>query len=346
MSFALQGLLRHHDISLGTRHGLFIFPRTMQMAKFYPPLVTLAIVLSGFDRCNGFTAPIARQSLLDSSKSKIPLRMKFLQDLVKDAFDNDPSISQSDPRKGQLEGPNSREKKFTPLTDVQRAWRDKEKNQRFFTGKGAPIGDDQLVNSKWNLDLFLAGVPSKDPSNDLYGSKTNISSRDRQLGLDIPADPTISVELVLLDDKKCKVSETPFTSGQNLGEWKLSEDGTTLRFSIDVMGYCRTVQTTGTIQRVFWSDEAEVSRQTSTEYNIPAGWLYGDISVGYGSSPGTLATTGDGVLRVEQKMGLLGAASKMIACGKFTARSLVDVEETANVEETADVEATKQSKVI
>lgn len=241
--------------------------------------------------------------------------MSFFQDLFQGAFDNANNLAE-DKRQGQLEGPGDDDSYASkqPITETQRLWREKQK-------RSSVVSAALVENSKWTLDLFLAGVPSKDPSNDLYGSKTNISNRDRQIGMDLPKEPSVSLELNLLSGGVCQVDESPFTSGKTQGQWKISEDGKMLRFSVDVLGYSRTVQTKGSITKVFWSNQEEVNTSTSTTYSIPPGWLYGDIEIAYGVNAGTLAMRGEGILRVEQKMGLLGAASKMVACGKFASRS-------------------------
>lgn len=188
----------------------------------------------------------------------------------------------------------------------------------------APLGSNgitpqMLVGTSWILDLYLAGVPERDPSNDLYGSKVNISSRDKQTGLALPSSPSASLTMELRNDGVCKASSSSFTSGENDGQWKLSEDGKVLRFSIDTLGYTRRVETKGSIQKIYWSDEAEKTIQTSTTYSIPPGFVYGDISIVPGRKVGTFSVGDSGVLRLEQSSGLFGIASRMVACGKFVA---------------------------
>ena len=52
-----------------------------------------------------------------------------------------------------------------------------------------------LVGTNWELFLYLTGGPDRDPSNDLYGSKTNVSNGNRQLGpgASLPHEPTARV---------------------------------------------------------------------------------------------------------------------------------------------------------
>jgi hypothetical protein len=40
-----------------------------------------------------------------------------------------------------------------------------------------------------------------------------------------------------------------------------------------------------------------------------------------------------GLLRVEKKIGVFGAASKLVPCGKFSGRFLIDVPESSNIRE-------------
>ena len=261
---------------------------------------------------NAFTPrhTINRPSLL--------LSMNFFQELLQNAFDNDNQLSK-DTSKGQLEGPgdndNDNDNQYTAqkLTETQRRWR--EQQQRSLV-----VNTESVEHTTWTLDLFLTGVPSKDPSNDLYGSKTNISSRDRRIGMNLPDEPSVSLELTLLPAGVCRVSESPFTLGTTPGQWKLSDDGKQLRFSMNVLGYTRIIQTKGSITKIYWSEQNEVNTSTSTTYNIPPGWLYGDIDIAPGANSDTVILKGDGILRVEQPMGWLGAASKMVPCGKVSSR--------------------------
>ncbi len=61
--------------------------------------------------------------------------------------------------------------------------------------KGAPLTVDALVGTDWELSMYLTGLPDCDPSNDLFGSKTNVSARDRRLGpgVSLPREPTARV---------------------------------------------------------------------------------------------------------------------------------------------------------
>ena len=295
----------------------------------------------------------------------------FLQDIFQSAFANDRDLlSQSNKRVGMLdEGTTSDDvfvvaTKVPELTPTQQAWRQKMSSQQ----PQQQVLSTDLIDANIRMDLYLSGVPNKDPSNDLYASKTNISLRDRAVGQVLPTVPTIgNIQVRFLPNQKCEVSTTTTSSekdnedddnngsivsssssesGSNfvntniLGDWKLSEDGKQIRFRISVYGFQRTIQTKGTIQKIYWSNQQESVTQTSTLYSIPEGWLYfetelvkrsnGSIqwttipsSLAGGSSniknqrnPSALATN-YGLIKVEQTTGFLGVASRMIPCGKF-----------------------------
>jgi hypothetical protein len=283
-------------------------------------------------------------------------RFNFFKNLIDQAFDNDASLSKSNKRDGMLVGPDDtdndedffvsssvkqlKQQRVDALTDTQIEWRKRQQalNQ---------VTYDDIADKTFVFDLYLTGVPNKDPSNDLYGSRTNVSSRDRSIGLTVPKDPTVSsVSIAFLSGNKCQVvsdDKTGFTicqsdGGNNIssddtinqydiGDWKLSDDGSQIRFRFGVRGYQRTIETKGTIQKVFWSKLDETTTQTSTIYSIPSGWLYGDCKI---SKKSTTAVNmnriewdeDSAILRIEQTTGLLGVSTKMIPCGKFTVQTI------------------------
>uniref|UniRef100_A0A7R9ZJ61 Plastid lipid-associated protein/fibrillin conserved domain-containing protein n=1 Tax=Craspedostauros australis TaxID=1486917 RepID=A0A7R9ZJ61_9STRA len=239
------------------------------------------------------------------------VRYNFFKDMIDGAFANDRNLPK-DLGEAQYDKPGEEflENEAATLTATQQLWRQTQRNDG--------ISPAMIAGTTVDASVFLSGVPSKDPSNDLYGNKVNISSRDKATGLAVPEQPTATFRVEFLENGDCQASASEFTSGKKVGEWKLSDDGKSLRFSIDVLGYTRTVQTTGSIQKIYWSNEDEKTTQTSSSYSIPPGWVYGDISVDVGKRPGLLDFGSSGVLRIEKSMGLLGAASKMVACGKFS----------------------------
>ena len=166
-----------------------------------------------------------------------------------------------------------------------------------------PLTINALVSTNWELSLYLTGGPDRDPSNDLYGSKTNVSNRDRRLGpgASLPREPTARVGVrflaggvtsIILGSRRSageEEDEGDETNGDDIpndddgdqicsrdvdGQWKLSADGKTLRIGIPIRGYRRTVTTMGTIQRVFWSGEEPSTTQTSSTYSIPEEFVY------------------------------------------------------------------------
>ena len=258
---------------------------------------------------------LRRYNFLDNLLEGNPFK-----DMFGKAFENDSKLSQDDKLRGMIvegdgddDDASSVSRNWSPtLTATQEKWRRAQKgpDNASLQGKSAA------------MDFYLTGVSSsKDPSSDLYGAKENISSRDRKLGQAVPQEPTVSaISVEFLGDNKCRcTSTTCFTTADSEGEWKVSDDGKQVRFRIQVLGYSRTVQTKGSIQKIYWSDEEEKSIQTSTTYTIQAGWLYGEAELTTNARGDMLWN--DGILKVEQSMGLLGAASRMLPCGKFVAKT-------------------------
>lgn len=268
------------------------------------------------------------------------LHMDFFKEMIESAFKNDPNLS-PDKSQNQLEGPNDVEETYisSSKTDVQKKWLQAQDKTRGSTivddGRGAPLNTNLLVGTDWKLALYLMGVPNFDPTNSLYGSKVNISNRDSQLvkdgfaiGADVlPSDPTLTLQIHLLDGGKCKVETSSFTTGAD-GEWKLSDDGRMVRFCIDCTGYQRIVTTKGTIQNVSWSGRDEAERKSSAVYEIAPGKIYGEARVSYGEKPGVYVmgtkTSPEGLLKMEKAQGLFGISTKMVACGKFAAEMILD----------------------
>jgi hypothetical protein len=262
---------------------------------------------------------IAATTTTRSIRSTTALHNSFFNFLGA-AFQNDANLSRDNKRAGMLdEGLEEEQKSGRQLTSTQQAWRQ--------AMMSSTITKSEIEGMAIALDMFLTGVPSKDPSNDLYGSRTNISLRDRVVGQVLPSEPTVSgVTVSFLDNQKCEVQvlqdgdtnggHNGFCKTEQLGDWKLSDDNRQIRFRLAVSGYKRTVQTKGTIQKIYWSSQDETNTQTSTTYSIPEGWLYFEADL----LAGKPVQWSEGVIKVEQSMGLLGAASRMIACGKFVAR--------------------------
>lgn len=263
-------------------------------------------------------------------------RNNIFQNIFGAAFANDESLIKDSVEGAIDQGDDDDTSSSTPqLTATQQAWRQSQ--------TAASIAS--LDGYRITLDLYLTGVPNKDPSNDLFAAKTNISSRDRAVGQELPADPSVSGLVVAFGADSCWVVQD--TSGfgvavvnskADMGEWRLSDDGTQVRFRIPVRGYKRTIATKGTIQKVYWSTEEERSTQTQTVYEIPEGWLYGEAQVKGGVGARSIQWS-EGVLKVEQAVGLLGVGSKMVPCGKFVVtQSTVgaDLEKAATAEQVVE----------
>jgi hypothetical protein len=263
----------------------------------------------------GSNNPLNGLSVKRCSMVSTTRRHNFFKDMFDSAFENDRALS-GDKSKGQYDKPGEefedKNSQFATLTETQQKWRNKQLRN--------DVTPEMVTGTSWTLDLYLSGVPERDPSNDLYGSKVNISSRDRKTGLNLPSTPSTSLTMDFLENGVCRPSESGFTSGETDGEWKLSDDGKILRFSLESLGYSRTVQTKGSIQKVYWTDQEENPIQTSSTYWIPSGWVYGDVDLTPGRQPGTFELGNNGVLRIEQASGLFGISSTMTSCGKFAAR--------------------------
>jgi hypothetical protein len=280
--------------------------------------------------------------------------MNFLQDIFGKAFENDPELPANKNAK-QIDAaydPLISSSRNIPIqkTEVQKRWLQQQESatKTIATStsmttkvKGAPVNPALLSNTSWNLSLYLTGIPDFDPSNSLYGSKVNISNRNRSdlakqgfaIGADtLPAEPTVTIQMTLLENGECLVQPSSFTTGEKRGEWRLSPDGKFIRLSMDVIGYRRTVTTKGSIQNIYWSDRGESERKSSATYSIPSGYIYAEGPIQYGSKPGVFefaasASNKDGpvgTLKVEKDAGLFGAGSKLLPCGKFFGEMIID----------------------
>jgi hypothetical protein len=306
-------------------------------------ILLVILIIFVVELTNAFVIPSST-----SSYKNTRCYINFLKDAFDNAFANDRNLS-GDRGKGQYDDIFTGEeyvetnvKNDEGLTDIQKKWRQQTQSSSSSSSSGDNDMNmnsnnnidhsDMIVGTSLTLEIYLAGVPERDPSNDLYGSRVNISSRDKDTGLSLPSAPSVKIQLDFLNDGICTVSESSFTAGSTIADddgsgsgsnnqWKLSDDNKFLRFSMDTLGYTRTVETKGSIQNVYWTDEEEKTVQTSTTYSVPPGPVYGDIKIinrNRNRNRKTFVELGkDGVLRLEQSSGLFGIASKMVACGKF-----------------------------
>jgi len=260
------------------------------------------------------------------SRRSLTKRYNWFKDVVSEAFANNESFD--DAVDGQVDYGIERDNSM-----VEQQRRLARYESRSSTQQVAPIDEDKLVGTKWSMNMFLAGIPDTDPNNNLFGSKVNISSQDKRfgIGVTVPDEPTVTIEIELRENGICRVSESDFTT-EGDGQWRLFE-GNLLRLGVECVGYQRRVGVTGTLSKVYWSDEDEVTTQASSTYSIPPGFVYADAKVLYGK-PGEflMDVTPDsgtknsidtlGLLRVEKKEGLLGSRVNMVACGAFTASTI------------------------
>jgi len=310
---------------------------------------------------------------------------------------NDKSLQQYDkPGEEYNDDSFSLKAKESPKTEVQKRWLASQSSSKIAVAEktkvttatsnsvaptlGAPLTPSLLTNTKWNLSLYLTGSPDFDPSSSLFGARVNISTRKTSptkiefskpssslaekgfsIGADIlPSSPNLILPIQFLPDGRCLAFQTPFNKGEKEGRWELSEDGKIVRFSVDVLGWKRTVTTKGSIQSVYWSEGGNVERKSQATYSIPAGWVYGEAGVGYGNVPGKFdmaplersSAVGDndgtrgptGMFRFERKIGILGAASKMLPCGMFSAEMVV-TEEAKDKEQTQEKRGIKSTEL-
>jgi hypothetical protein len=274
-------------------------------------------------------------------------RLAWLPSIIQQAFANDDSLSKSDLRTGSIEDAQDDDGVFLTANPSAATLTERQRAFRAATGLAPPRLDDlaSLDHVVVRLDLFLTGVPQRDPSNDLYNSRENISARNRAIDAVVPSTPTIAgVGLLFLPNEadsssggttgicRCETT-TDFTTADALGEWRLFDDtlaasastaaAKKLRFRFPVLGYTRTIQTTGSIQKIYWTqgnDNGNVIR-TSTTYEIPPGFVYGEVSLSWtrrsGGADQILQWGNDGVLKVEQSSGLFGVSTKLVPCGVF-----------------------------
>ncbi|KAL9183790.1 hypothetical protein ACHAXT_004646 [Thalassiosira profunda] len=266
---------------------------------------------------DAFQSASPRASSPRASSSRQPTAVRgFLDDLLKDAFSNDDNLAK-DGVKGSIEGPGDdlaanfgvNLQRQPEQTEVQKRWLEaqlKEKSQQqqqqaqgqpearqtvlVKAAKGAPLTAEVLVNTNWELALYLTGVPDRDPSNDLYGSKTNVSVRDRQLGLGVslPKDPTARVRIELLEG-----GEVTILGSYAGSDGEDSTDDASQVCYTDIPGTMEAVR-----RRQNNTDIGPHPRLSTNSHDYRAQYkrifVYGDIGVGYGDRPGTLEMTDEG----------------------------------------------------
>ena len=164
------------------------------------------------------------------------------------------------------------------------------------------------VDGLWRVEMTVVGVPTKDPSADLFGPKQRVTQENRGIGGE-------SVEATLrLTNGAVEVVESsaPLLVAAP-GAYRY-QDGK-LRIKLEATGFTRTFTTKGTLQSIYGGDD---TARTSSVYAIPPGpiVLAGPVDV--------LPSTGapfvrKGQLLCQTTAGLFGAATKSSPAGTFTA---------------------------
>ena len=164
------------------------------------------------------------------------------------------------------------------------------------------------VDGLWRVEMIVVGVPTKDPSSDLFGPKQRVTQENRGIGGE-------SVEATLrLTNGAVEVvdSSAPLLVAAP-GAYRY-DDGK-LRIKLEATGFTRTFTTKGTLQSIYGGDD---TARTSSVYAIPPGpiVLAGPVDV--------LPSTGapfvrKGQLLCQTAAGLFGAATKSSPAGTFTA---------------------------
>mmetsp|Transcript_13667 Transcript_13667/g.27258 ORF Transcript_13667/g.27258 Transcript_13667/m.27258 type:complete len:317 (-) Transcript_13667:65-1015(-) len=297
------------------------------------PLLFLLYAAAATSLSQAFTNPpsVSRRPLTGPAGVALYGFFDDIRDVVSEAFSNDSNLSTDDKVTGSVDAAADGDEYWgAPRAAQQR------RRQKFTApAASAPVSADNLEGTEWTIDLFLTGMPARDPSSDLYGSKTNISTRDKVLGMDVPEDATCRFGVTLLGGGVCTVTAGEFTTGAD-GSWQTS--GRYLRLCVDTAGYVRTVATRGTIADATGGMAPRGSLgaaggKTSSTYALPAGEIVLDCTTGYGA-PGEILVpapdTGKGglkdkgcVVSTEVRIGLLGASSKMVPVGRFAAQMVV-----------------------
>lgn len=140
-------------------------------------MIAIFIFSAFLGAADGFTQPASFQSAPRpmTATSSSQLGMGFLDNLVKDAFSNDPNLT-TDGVKGAIEGPGDEpmglnlKPQQPQQTEVQKKWIQsqlKEKSQQkqvqkeptlVKAAKGAPLTTEIVSNTNWELSLYLTAL--------------------------------------------------------------------------------------------------------------------------------------------------------------------------------------------
>ena len=179
-------------------------------------------------------------------------------------------------------------------------------------GDNAPVAAqtprEASVDGLWRVEMIVVGMPTKDPSSDLFGPKQRVTQENRGIGGE-------AVEATLrLTNGAVEVVETSAPLLIDAPGAYRYQDGK-LRIKLEATGFTRTFTTKGTLQSIYGGDD---TARTSSVYAIPPGPIVpaGPVDV--------LPSTGapfvrKGQLLCQTAAGLFGAATKSSPAGTFTA---------------------------
>ena len=164
------------------------------------------------------------------------------------------------------------------------------------------------VDGLWRVEMIVVGVPTKDPSSDLFGPKQRVTQENRGIG-----GEAVEATLRLTNGAVEVVESSAPLLVDAPGAYRY-QDGK-LRIKLEATGFTRTFTTKGTLQSIYGGDD---TARTSSVYAIPPGpiVLAGPVDV--------LPSTGapfvrKGQLLCQTTAGLFGAATKSSPAGSFTA---------------------------
>ena len=164
------------------------------------------------------------------------------------------------------------------------------------------------VDGLWRVEMIVVGVPTKDPSSDLFGPKQRVTQENRGIG-----GEAVEATLRLTNGAVEVVESSAPLLVAAPGAYRY-QDGK-LRIRLEAAGFTRTFTTKGTLQSIYGGDD---TARTSSVYAIPPGpiVLAGPVDV--------LPSTGapfvrKGQLLCQTTAGLFGAATKSSPAGSFTA---------------------------
>ena len=164
------------------------------------------------------------------------------------------------------------------------------------------------VDGLWRVEMTVVGVPTKDPSSDLFGPKQRVTQENRGIG-----GEAVEATLRLTNGAVEVIESSAPLLVAAPGAYRY-QDGK-LRIKLEATGFTRTFTTKGTLQSIYGGDD---TARTSSVYAIPPGpiVLAGAVDV--------LPSTGapfvrKGQLLCQTTAGLFGAATKSSPAGTFTA---------------------------